>query len=192
MPRDRLTFATWFTRVVVVFVAAGLRGTILSPVRGSAHAAFVTTSKVVALRNQGFFGRSSADATPRNPSGDARVSFGSAAVATNRGAPAMASPSSSSSSATTANDEIVVVHQPDENFLRRKGVFDWGTWGCGVSKFPWTYDAAESCYLLAGEVTVTPADGRQPATFGKVSNGSAKGIYSRTRTATARVGCRRS
>lgn len=36
-----------------------------------------------------------------------------------------------------------------------------------MSKFPWTYGDSESCYLLAGKVTVTPDDGRQPATFGK-------------------------
>ena len=46
-------------------------------------------------------------------------------------------------------------------------VFGWGTWGCPASKFPWTYDSTESCYLLAGKVTVTPDDGRAPATFGK-------------------------
>ena len=46
-------------------------------------------------------------------------------------------------------------------------VFSWGTWGCDVSKFPWTYDSNESCYLLQGQVTVTPDDGRNPATFGK-------------------------
>ena len=36
-----------------------------------------------------------------------------------------------------------------------------------ASKFPWTYDSAESCYLLEGQVTVTPTDGRKAATFGK-------------------------
>ena len=46
-------------------------------------------------------------------------------------------------------------------------VFGWGTWGCPASKFPWTYDSTESCFLLAGKVTVTPDDGRAPATFGK-------------------------
>ena len=40
--------------------------------------------------------------------------------------------------------------------------------GCGVSKFPWTYDQSESCYLLAGKVTVTPDDkSLKPAEFGK-------------------------
>lgn len=63
--------------------------------------------------------------------------------------------------------EIEVVRNPDQEFLEKKGVFNWGTWGCGVSKFPWTYDENESCYLLAGQVTVTPTDGRKPVTFGK-------------------------
>ena len=71
------------------------------------------------------------------------------------------------STQTSTGPEIEVVSQPDQEFLEKKGVFNWGTWGCGVSKFPWTYDSAESCYLLAGQVTVTPSDGRAPATFGK-------------------------
>lgn len=66
-----------------------------------------------------------------------------------------------------AGPEIEVVSQPDQDFLEKKGVFNWSTWGCGVSKFPWTYSESESCYLLTGQVTVTPTDGRQPATFGK-------------------------
>ena len=68
---------------------------------------------------------------------------------------------------TTTGPEIEVISQPDEAFLEKKGVMDWGTWGCGVSKFPWTYDSAETCYLLKGKVTVTPTDGRQPVTIGK-------------------------
>eukprot|EP00537_Pseudo-nitzschia_pungens_P018849 CAMPEP_0172410744 /NCGR_PEP_ID=MMETSP1061-20121228/77039_1 /TAXON_ID=37318 /ORGANISM="Pseudo-nitzschia pungens, Strain cf. pungens" /LENGTH=145 /DNA_ID=CAMNT_0013146937 /DNA_START=527 /DNA_END=964 /DNA_ORIENTATION=+ len=72
-----------------------------------------------------------------------------------------------SSTQVGAGAEIEVISQPDDNFLKEKGVFSWGTWGCGVSKFPWTYGQSESCYLLAGKVTVTPSDGRQPATFGK-------------------------
>jgi len=62
---------------------------------------------------------------------------------------------------------IEVISQPDQAFLEEKGVFDWGIWGCGVSTFPWRYDSTESCYLLAGKVTVTPTDNRPAATFGK-------------------------
>jgi len=72
-----------------------------------------------------------------------------------------------STTQVAAGAEIEVISQPDKDYLESKGVFAWGTWGCDVSKFPWTYDSSESCYLLAGQVTVTPTDGRNPATFGK-------------------------
>ena len=39
----------------------------------------------------------------------------------------------------------------------------WGTWGCGVSTFDWTYDDEETAYILEGEVTVTPDDKSLPA-----------------------------
>mmetsp|Transcript_18658 Transcript_18658/g.25714 ORF Transcript_18658/g.25714 Transcript_18658/m.25714 type:complete len:134 (-) Transcript_18658:135-536(-) len=68
---------------------------------------------------------------------------------------------------SSSGPEIEVISQADEEFLKKKGVFSWGTWGCGVSKFPWTYGENESCYLLEGKVTVTPDDGRAAATFGK-------------------------
>jgi uncharacterized cupin superfamily protein len=77
--------------------------------------------------------------------------------------------STSSSSTTTANTpKIQVISQPDQDFLEQKGVFDWDTWSCGVSKFPWTYSDGESCYLLAGKVTVTPLNDAEGAvTFSK-------------------------
>jgi len=58
--------------------------------------------------------------------------------------------------------------EPSTYIISSRSVFNWGTWGCGVSKFPWTYDQSESCYLLAGKVTVTPDDkSLKPAEFGK-------------------------
>ena len=74
---------------------------------------------------------------------------------------------SSSKTSIAAGPDIEVISKPDKEFLETKGVFSWGTWGCGASKFPWTYDSSESCYLLAGKVVVTPDDGRPPATFEK-------------------------
>jgi uncharacterized cupin superfamily protein len=50
--------------------------------------------------------------------------------------------------------------------IHKRRVFDWGTWGCGVSKFPWHYDSTESCYVLEGKVTVTPENG-EAVTIGK-------------------------
>ena len=32
----------------------------------------------------------------------------------------------------------------------------WGTWGCGVSNFAWTYDDDETAYILEGEVSSAP------------------------------------
>ena len=60
---------------------------------------------------------------------------------------------------------ISVVHNPSADQLRQLGVADWPIWSCGVSTFPWTYDAQETCLLLEGDVTVTP-EGGQPVRFG--------------------------
>jgi len=69
---------------------------------------------------------------------------------------------------STTSSDIVVISQPDSTFLEQKGVWDWDIWGCPASKFPWTYGSSESCYILQGQVTVTPTNGQSPpATFGK-------------------------
>jgi uncharacterized cupin superfamily protein len=63
-----------------------------------------------------------------------------------------------------AGPEIEVVSQPDKDFLEKKGVFSWGTWGCGASKVTWSYDSNESC--CARQIAVTaPTDDREAATF---------------------------
>ncbi len=62
--------------------------------------------------------------------------------------------------------EITVVEEPTEQELEKLGVRGWPTWSCGVSTFPWTYDEAETCLFLEGEVVVTPEDG-EPVRVGK-------------------------
>jgi uncharacterized cupin superfamily protein len=64
---------------------------------------------------------------------------------------------------TTAG--IQVEHQPSEARLRSLGVAQWPIWEKEISEFPWVYDEAETCYILAGQVTVTP-DGGEPVTVG--------------------------
>lgn len=54
---------------------------------------------------------------------------------------------------------IEVIHQPSDTDLQQQGVFDWPIWEKEVSKFPWTYDANETCYILEGHVTVTADNG---------------------------------
>ncbi len=62
-------------------------------------------------------------------------------------------------------DRILVEHNPSTAKLDVMGVYDWPIWTKDVSTFPWTYDQQETCYLLEGDVTVTP-EGGEPVRFG--------------------------
>jgi len=57
--------------------------------------------------------------------------------------------------------QIHIEHDPSPMKLEIIGVYDWPIWTKEVSRFPWTYDQKESCYILEGEVIVTP-DGGEP------------------------------
>lgn len=58
-------------------------------------------------------------------------------------------------------NEITVTHDPIAKQLDELGVKKWPIWQKEVSEFPWTYDEPETCYILEGEVVVTP-DGGKP------------------------------
>ena len=60
---------------------------------------------------------------------------------------------------------IKVEHNPTPATLDKMGVRKWSIWTKEVSSFPWTYDSEETCYILEGEVTVTP-DGGAPVRIG--------------------------
>jgi len=62
--------------------------------------------------------------------------------------------------------DITVEHNPSEERLKELGVLDWPIWTKEVSEFPWSYDTQERCYLLEGDVVVTP-DGGDPVAVGK-------------------------
>ena len=62
--------------------------------------------------------------------------------------------------------EITVIHQPNQEQLNQLGVSKWPIWTKEVSEFPWTYDESETCYLLEGDVIVTPENG-QPVQISK-------------------------
>ncbi|CAM0904493.1 unnamed protein product [Alopecurus aequalis] len=55
---------------------------------------------------------------------------------------------------------VRVERNPPESRLSELGVREWPKWGCEQSKFPWTYSAKETCYLLQGKVKVYP-DGEE-------------------------------
>jgi uncharacterized cupin superfamily protein len=63
-------------------------------------------------------------------------------------------------------NEITVEPNPSPAKLDVMGVEDWPIWTKEVSKFPWTYDKKETCYILEGEVIVTP-DGGEPVKLGE-------------------------
>lgn len=53
----------------------------------------------------------------------------------------------------------ISVKKPSSAELEALGVRSWPVWEKEVSTFPWVYDMSETCYLLAGRVTVTTPDG---------------------------------
>lgn len=57
-------------------------------------------------------------------------------------------------------ESIKLEHAPSEEQLTRLGVRSWPIWTKEVSTFPWHYDEQETCYLLEGDVIVTPAPGK--------------------------------
>lgn len=61
--------------------------------------------------------------------------------------------------------EVKVESNPPEEKLAELGVRDWPVWEKEVTEFPWEYDEQETCYLLEGEVEVTP-EGGAPVAFG--------------------------
>ena len=50
--------------------------------------------------------------------------------------------------------------------LKEMGVKTWPIWEKEESEFPWSYDTDEICFILEGEVVVTP-DGGEPVVIRK-------------------------
>ena len=61
---------------------------------------------------------------------------------------------------------IKVERNPDSKRLETLGVKTWPIWTKEESEFPWSYSDTETCYLLEGEVEVTP-EGGEPVRFGQ-------------------------
>jgi len=55
--------------------------------------------------------------------------------------------------------KIQIEHQPSAEKLQSMGINAWPVWSKEVSRFPWTYDARETCYFLDGKVIVTTEEG---------------------------------
>ncbi|CAL0316679.1 unnamed protein product [Lupinus luteus] len=61
---------------------------------------------------------------------------------------------------------IKIQRNPPESKLTELGVRQWPKWGCPPSKFPWTYEAKETCYVLEGKVKVTPNGANESVEIG--------------------------
>ncbi len=61
---------------------------------------------------------------------------------------------------------IKVIHNPSNAELEEIGVFEWSIWSHPEAEFPWEYGDDETCYFLAGKVTVTPKGG-EPVEMGE-------------------------
>ena len=53
----------------------------------------------------------------------------------------------------------ISVEKADAGKLRSLGVDSWPIWEKGVSRFDWSYDDVEVCYILEGKAMVQPDRG---------------------------------
>ena len=61
---------------------------------------------------------------------------------------------------------MISIEKPSEEKLHKLNVKLWPIWEKEVSEFQWDYNEKETCYILEGDVVVTP-DGGDPVKFGK-------------------------
>jgi len=59
----------------------------------------------------------------------------------------------------------VEIKQLDESAIKQMEITSWPIWEKEVSRFDWSYDQTEECYILEGKVTVEFEGGR--VEFGK-------------------------
>ena len=62
--------------------------------------------------------------------------------------------------------EIRIERAASASRIAEVGCTGWPIWTKEISVFPWTYDEAETCLFLEGDVIVTPAGGT-PVRVGK-------------------------
>jgi uncharacterized cupin superfamily protein len=60
----------------------------------------------------------------------------------------------------------IKIEKPGEDFITGRRVRSWPIWEKEVSRFDWSYDSTEECFLLEGRVTVETSDGEK-IEFGK-------------------------
>ena len=61
---------------------------------------------------------------------------------------------------------MIQVEKPSKEKLLELNIKSWPVWEKEISEFPWEYDEQETCYILEGNVVVTPVNGN-PVSFGE-------------------------
>lgn len=61
---------------------------------------------------------------------------------------------------------MILVEKPDAARLAKLKVSSWPIWSKEVSTFAWSYQSQEIAYIVEGEVSVTPKDGKNAVSFG--------------------------
>ena len=59
----------------------------------------------------------------------------------------------------------IMIEKPDAGKLEEMGVDSWPIWEKEASRFDWSYDEKETCYILEGKARVEPENG-EPVEFG--------------------------
>jgi uncharacterized protein len=67
---------------------------------------------------------------------------------------------------TLKTNGMIKVEKPTEDYLKINKVRSWPIWEKEISEFPWEYDETETCYIIEGDVVVTPENGKS-VKFGK-------------------------
>lgn len=53
----------------------------------------------------------------------------------------------------------VRIERPQQAEMEEKGVFAWPVWEKEASRFDWSYEQTEQCYILEGEIEIITEDG---------------------------------
>lgn len=61
--------------------------------------------------------------------------------------------------------EDIKIEKPSREKIKEMGVESWPIWEKGVSRFDWSYDDKETCYILQGHAEVTGKN-RKSVSFG--------------------------
>lgn len=60
----------------------------------------------------------------------------------------------------------ITVEKLDKASIEKRGIMTWPIWTKEVSRFGWSYNNTEECYILEGKVNIETKDGKT-VRFGK-------------------------